>query len=261
VVVTKHILDLDSRGFAPQLIYVREMADQLLAARSTSKVGINWPCNYVRRTPEIQSRYNRKYDHQRALCENHRVIEPWFDLVANFKAKHGILDEDTYNFDETGFQMGVTSTTKVITGSERRSQPKAVQPGNREWVTVIQGVNAQGWPIPPFIIFAGKYHLSTWFHEIPREWVIALSENGWTTNQLGIEWLQHFDKHTKDRTVGVHRLLVIDGHESHQSLEFQQLCKQKNILTLCMPPHASHLLQPLDVGCFALLKRAYGQQV
>ena len=28
-VVTKHILDLDSRGFAPQLIYVREMADQL----------------------------------------------------------------------------------------------------------------------------------------------------------------------------------------------------------------------------------------
>ena len=28
-----------------------------------------------------------------------------------------------------------------------------------------------------------------------------------------------------------------------------------------MPAHASHLLQPLDVGCFAPLKRAYGQQV
>ena len=25
--ITKHILDLDSRGFAPQLIYVREMAN------------------------------------------------------------------------------------------------------------------------------------------------------------------------------------------------------------------------------------------
>jgi hypothetical protein len=27
-----------------------------------------------------------------------------------------------------------------------------------------------------------------------------------------------------------------------------------------MPPHSSHLLQPLDVGCFAPLKKAYGRQ-
>jgi ABC-type iron transport system FetAB ATPase subunit len=28
-----------------------------------------------------------------------------------------------------------------------------------------------------------------------------------------------------------------------------------------MPPHSSHLLQPLDVGCFAPLKRRYGDQI
>jgi hypothetical protein len=28
-----------------------------------------------------------------------------------------------------------------------------------------------------------------------------------------------------------------------------------------MPPHSSHLLQPLDVGCFSPLKKAYGRQV
>ena len=28
-----------------------------------------------------------------------------------------------------------------------------------------------------------------------------------------------------------------------------------------MPPHSSHLLQPLDVGCFALLKKAYGREI
>ena len=27
-----------------------------------------------------------------------------------------------------------------------------------------------------------------------------------------------------------------------------------------MPPHSLHLLQPLDVGCFAPLKKAYGRQ-
>jgi hypothetical protein len=28
-----------------------------------------------------------------------------------------------------------------------------------------------------------------------------------------------------------------------------------------MPPHSSHLLQPLDVGCFGPLKKAYGDQI
>jgi hypothetical protein len=28
-----------------------------------------------------------------------------------------------------------------------------------------------------------------------------------------------------------------------------------------MPPHSSHLLQPLDVGCFSPLKRAYGDEI
>ena len=61
--------------------------------------------------------------------------------------------------------------------------------------------------------------------------------------------------------VGIYRLLIIDGHESHNSLDFQKYCKDNSIVTICMPPHSSHLLQPLDVGCFAPLKQAYGRQV
>jgi len=33
------------------------------------------------------------------------------------------------------------------------------------------------------------------------------------------------------------------------------------IITLCMPAHSSHLLQPLNVGCFSPLKAAYGRQI
>jgi hypothetical protein len=61
--------------------------------------------------------------------------------------------------------------------------------------------------------------------------------------------------------VGARRLLILDGHDSHQSLEFQELCKENNIYTLCMPPHSSHLLQPLDVVCFSKLKRAYSREI
>ena len=58
------------------------------------------------------------------------------------KAKYGILDEDTYNFDETGFMMGIITPTMVVTTLDGRSRAKQAQPGNREWAIIIQGVNA-----------------------------------------------------------------------------------------------------------------------
>jgi hypothetical protein len=173
------------------------------------------------------------------------------------------LDEDVYNFDEIGFMMGKIMTQLVVTGSERRGRPKAIQPGDRKWVTVIQGINAAGWTIPPFLILPGKYHTSDWYivEDTPQDWAIGTSDNGWTNNRLGVDWLKHFIEHTKNRAIGARRLLIFDGHESHHSIEFEDLCKENNIFTLCMPAHTSHLLQPLDVGCFSPLKKAYSRQV
>ena len=34
-------------------------------------------------------------------------------------------------------------------------------------------------------------------------------------------------------------------------------CFQNNVYLLFLPPHTSHILQPLDIGCFSSLKRAY----
>jgi ribosomal protein L32 len=137
-----------------------------------------------------------------------------------------------------------------------------VQQGDWKWTSIIQGINAKGWAIPPFIIFQGKHHLSAWYKEldIPNNWVLSVSKNGWTTNQLSLKWLKHFNKHTKERTVSSHQLLVLDSHESHNSVKFHQYCEEHKIITLCIPPHSSHLLQPLNVGCFAPIKKAYSHQ-
>ncbi|KAF2179580.1 CENP-B protein, partial [Zopfia rhizophila CBS 207.26] len=150
----------------------------------------------------------------------------------------------------------------VVTGSDRRQgRRKLIQPGNRDRVTVIEAINALGWALPSFIIFKSKRHINTWVRGqgLPHSWKIGLSNNGWTNNKLS--WLKHFNEFTKDRTIGVYRLLIIDSHESHNSLEFQDICKERKIITLYMPSHSSHLVQPLDVGCFAPLKKAYGTQI
>tara|TARA_Y100000815_G_C13314319_1_gene489808 strand:+ start:263 stop:1768 length:1506 start_codon:yes stop_codon:yes gene_type:complete len=261
--IVQYVIELATRSFPPRLRGVEEMANYLLRVRDAPPVGKNWAQNFVKRRPELQTRFSRKYDYQRAKCEDPKLISPWFDIARNIKAKYGILNDDIYNFDETGFMMGVIFAGMVVTTSDGRTRAKLAQPGNREWSTVIQGVSAAGWAIPPFIILAAQYHLANWYQEcdLPADWRIATTHNGWTTNEVGLDWIKHFDYHTAPRTKGTHRLLILDGHESHHSAGFEQYCKQHNIITICMPAHSSHILQPLDVGCFGPLKQAYGRQV
>ena len=112
------------------------------------------------------------------------------------------------------------------------------------------------------IIFKGKLRQRSWYETVPADWEIGVSDNGWTTDALGLHWLKNtFDRYTRNRTTGRYRLLIFDGHGSHVTPEFNQYCSQNSIIVLCMPPHSSHLLQPLDVSCISVLKRSYGNAV
>jgi hypothetical protein len=54
--------------------------------------------------------------------------------------------------------MGVITTIRVITGTDRAGRPRTVQPGNREWVTIIECINTLGGAIPPLVIFKAVMH-------------------------------------------------------------------------------------------------------
>jgi hypothetical protein len=124
-------------------------------------------------------------------------------------------------------------------------------------VTIIAAINAMGWAIASYLIFKAKNHDASWYPDLKPQWRIGVSDNGWTTNDIGVAWLRHFVEQIQGRRVGSHVLLILDGHESYKSLAFQNLCDKNKKITLCMPPHSSHILQPLDVVCLAPLKRAY----
>ncbi|KAJ5340358.1 hypothetical protein N7541_009482 [Penicillium brevicompactum] len=259
------LISMDRRGAALTISMLVDMANLLLKERGETpvqRVGKNWPANYLNRHPELTSRFSRKYDYKRALMEDPRVIREWFDLFQSTIVQHGILSDDIYNFDESGFAMGISATTKVVTQSVYTGRRGVLQPGNREWVTVVESIGASGQALPPYIIFKGKNFMLRWFNDLPKHWAINHSPNGWTSDETGVDWLQkHFIPHTISRTKGKYRLLVLDGHNSHLTPQFDQICAQNDIIPICMPAHASHLLQPLDVGCFAVLKRSYGSRV
>lgn len=56
-------------------------------------------------------------------------------------------------------------------------------------------------------------------------------------------------------------MLIIDKASSHTNEEFVRVCYSKNILPFRLPPHTTHLPQPLDVVCFQPLKHYHSEAI
>ncbi|RPA75385.1 CENP-B protein, partial [Ascobolus immersus RN42] len=172
-----------------------------------------------------------------------------------FKSSH-IL-----NFDEKGFLIGLGAKVVVLCRSNRRN-PRLLQDGKRELITVVETIAADGTALPPFIIFKGKSHTQG-MYQFTRSLFpgcrIAYSEKGYMTSTLSeIFIVEHLSQHL-DLDDGEPRLLVMDGHTTHITYNFLKYCLDRNIFPIVIPSHTSHLLQPLDVGCFGPYAKKYSQ--
>ena len=56
-------------------------------------------------------------------------------------------------------------------------------------------------------------------------------------------------------------MLILDGYKSYLSAKFQKFYKDYAIITLYLSTYSLHLTQPLDVGCFSVLKQAYSKEL
>ena len=55
-------------------------------------------------------------------------------------------------------------------------------------------------------------------------------------------------------------LLLLDGHSSHFELSTIQLARQSEVILFCLPPHTTHVCQPLDCSFFGPLKKHWQQE-
>jgi DDE superfamily endonuclease len=155
-----------------------------------------------------------------------------------------------------------SATRRIMTREalERGRITAASQDGCREFVSILACINAIGEALPPALIYAGEGLLDTWLedYDIEDKAYFGVSENGWSCDAFGRNWLKNiFDKNTKARAGRSRRLLIVDGHSSHVNMKFIDLADSLRILILILPPHSTHRLQPLDVGLFAPLARFY----
>ena len=69
--------------------------------------------------------------------------------------------------------------------------------------------------------------------------------------------VKDFDAQMKEKAGGRTRVVLMDGHSSHYTLELLEYARDNNIVILGYPPHCTHVLQGLDIVCFAKMKEEF----
>ena len=72
--------------------------------------------------------------------------------------KYRILIDDVWNFDESGYAIGIGQKSKVLVGVKKKAF--SVQGGNREWATSIEAIRTTSEVFPPTFVLAGKLQFS-----------------------------------------------------------------------------------------------------
>ncbi|SLM41441.1 HTH CenpB-type DNA-binding domain [Lasallia pustulata] len=211
------------------------MAYELLQKRGVYKeLGEQWIARFLARHPELKSKYINPIEKERILATDPAILQHYFELYKSTKEQYDIDDENEWNMDEKGVAMGVIGKTKVII--PKRDIPQSLK---------------------PWVIFKGKQHMKAWW-DVFTTGHISVSENGWTDNDICFEWLKRcFEPETRPTTPEKWRLLLFDGHASHLTGQAIDFCLEHKIVCFCLPAHATHLVQPLDVGVFAVLAHWY----
>jgi hypothetical protein len=77
----QRIISLDNNGFSPTLQFVRGMANLLLQQREPGcEVGKNWLTRWLRCNNVLMAKDLRKYNYQRAKCEDSEFLANGLNL-------------------------------------------------------------------------------------------------------------------------------------------------------------------------------------
>jgi len=261
--LTNWVLTQEALGRGVTHAQIRVFGQRLLALQGDHlPLGKHWMTRFLARNPILKTKRQIYVDSVRVNNACSEVIRPWFQKL-EIPAIRAIPASQWWNMNETGVMEGYGLNGLVVGHAEKR-KVQGKQPGSRAWTTIIKCIFAIGVSTLPAVIYKGKDVQQQWFPSRLvkfKGWFFTATENRWTTDATALEWLEKvFIPQTEPRDHSA-RLLILDGHGSHEITDFLWKCLENNIYLLFLPAHTSHVLQPLDLTIFSALKRAYRKEL
>src|ERR1700723_1894418 len=226
-------------------------------------LGRDWTTRFIASNPSCYKVKQKPLEIDRAVATDPIAINEWYELYHDVVDIHQIQDADQYNFDESGFRIGIGGNQFIITRLEEKSRFQSASETNRDFASCLEAISGNGCVLPRAIILKGEQilHHHITHTDLPDNYVLGVQTAGYSNDDYAFEWIKHFDKYSKARQVGVYRLLLLDGHGSHLTKEFAEYCDENRIILFAIPPHTSHFLQPLDIVLFQPFKHNHRKAV
>ena len=261
--LVEHIIKLQ------QMLFGLTTADvKTLAFKVAEQMGINNPFNkqkggagkdwlrgFLRRHPTISIRSPEATSIGRAVGFNKPSVDKFFDVYRTELLKDQFTADRVWNVDETGLSA-VHTPGKILAKRGQKQVGKITSGEKGQTMTVVCCVSACGVYIPPMMIFKRQRMTEILLKGSPPGTIGGASANGWIDSELFVRWLKHFVYHAKpslERKV----ILIVDGHVTHKSLEAVEYASANGVVMICLPPHTTHRMQPLDKTIYGPLKCAY----
>lgn len=235
------------RRFVVAIIQKSGRKSKINLQRGPSK---KWCRKFFKRHPEVKRRRPDRADSGR-LNVSQEKVEEYFELLGSTIRSLGLENKPNqiFNCDETGFDGHEVSKEKVIVVGKQHPYQKQVF-NNLGHITLQLAVSGSGKYLPPMLIFSRC--LPRDLDNVPQEWTVVASAKGYMDSDLFVNWLENvFVPHCgKERPV----ILIMDNLGAHLTPRAIDVAKANQVELLCLPAHSTHLLQPLDVRIFNVVK-------
>ena len=227
----------------------------------------SWVYRFVERHPRLSSRIPEHLGHMRKQVTKHG-IKAWFLGLEAYLAEEHNLDCKTFfvpenshrvfNLDETGFPLCGSNKLKIVTEKGSKNVYN-VATESKEQITVLGCASGDGELQKPFVIFPGVRPVFNFQQVDPAKYNVGSTPNGWISSDSFFTWFTSlFFSEIKDK-VQFPIVVFMDGHVSHINLAISEFCQANNIILYCFLPHASHIVQPLDISVYGPLKKNWNQ--
>ena len=203
--VCQYLHHLDTIGTSPRLQMVTSCANAILAYGHTDQgptplVGDHWAPRCLDRHPEYPVRKQQTIDSDRKNAHQPHNIRILFNKYKSVCEEYDIEPGDQYDFDETGFRIGVGRDQWIIT--REPSRPCFLgSTTNKKLVSVCETITSDGAVRPPMIIVPGFIHQEAWYTttSIPDDYLLGTSWSGYNNDGLTMKWLVHFKQFSAKR--------------------------------------------------------------
>ena len=218
--------------------------------------GKEWAKSFMsRHANKLSSRLVQNINPKRAQVDS-AVINSYFDYMeADIE---GIPPENIINFDETNLSDD-PGRIKAISKRGQKYFDRLLST-SKSSTSIMFAATASGYMLPPFVVYKAQNVYDLWIMGGPKGTRYSCSSSGWFEATHFEEWffslaLPYIRKLKTDKKV----VLIGDNLSSHFSVRILQTCLDNNILFKCLPPHSTHICQPLDVALFAPMKKHWRQ--